>query len=150
MKKVFLLDLATTEKLAAQLAPFLRVGDVVALQGDLGAGKTVFARGLLRALGVAGDIPSPTFTLVQIYDTPAFPVYHFDLYRLKNAVELEEIGWDDALAEGAVIVEWPERAGGLLPREVLILRFSITPEGAREVVFELQGEWVKRLKDWCA
>ena len=82
-------DLAATEAIAVRLAPELRRGDTLALQGPLGAGKTTFARALLRALGIKEDVPSPTFTLLQTYDAPHFTVYHFDLYRLKNETELD-------------------------------------------------------------
>jgi tRNA threonylcarbamoyladenosine biosynthesis protein TsaE len=107
---------SATADFARALAPCLRPGDVVALSGDLGAGKTAFARALIRALTDAGeDVPSPTFTLVQIYDAPAGALYHFDLYRIESAEELVEIGWDEALDDGIVLVEWPDRAGKLLP-----------------------------------
>ncbi len=117
-------DLAATEKLAARIAPFLRRGDMVALHGVLGSGKTTFVRALLQALGINDDVPSPTFTLVQNYDTPGLTVYHFDLYRLKSAAELEELGWDDALSDGLVLVEWPKRAENHLPADRLALHFG--------------------------
>jgi tRNA threonylcarbamoyl adenosine modification protein YjeE len=91
---VVLADLAATQALAAAIEPHLRVGDLLALRGDLGAGKTEFARALLRARGVTGDVPSPTFTLLQTYETPGLLISHFDLYRLKSSDELEELGWD--------------------------------------------------------
>ena len=120
---------------AAALAPDLRPGDCLCLRGDLGAGKSVFARALIRTL--AGDanlpVPSPTFTLVQTYDTPAGTVWHFDLYRLKEADEVFELGWDDALADGVVIIEWPERAEALLPVRRIDLSLEILPEGARRL-----------------
>lgn len=131
-----------TEALAARIAPLLRARDVVTLQGDLGAGKTAFARALLRELGVVGEIPSPTFTLVQTYDARDFPVAHFDLYRLKSADELEEIGFADALADGAAIVEWPERAPSFMPKDRLALRFSVTDNAdERSVAVEPHGSW---------
>jgi tRNA threonylcarbamoyladenosine biosynthesis protein TsaE len=140
-------DLAATAAMAARLAPLLRMGDVVALRGGLGAGKTAFARALLRALGVAGDVPSPTFTLLQGYETPRFPVCHFDLYRLKDGSELEETGWDDALADGVVLVEWPERAEGFMPRDRLDLAFGVEADGTRRVAVSPFGAWEARLKD---
>jgi len=145
---VSLPSLNATEALAKRLAPLLRRGDVVALAGDLGAGKTAFARALLQTLGVTGDVPSPTFTLVQTYDTPAFFVSHFDLYRLKDPSELDELGWDDALADGLTLVEWAERAGTQLPNDCLRLRFSITGDGGRQCIFEMAGAWAERLKDF--
>jgi tRNA threonylcarbamoyl adenosine modification protein YjeE len=138
--------LAATESLARKLAPLLRHGDVLAFQGDLGAGKTTFARALLQALGVAGEVPSPTFTLVQIYDTPVFPVHHFDLYRLKDPSELDELGWDEALAAGVALIEWPERAASRLTMECLTLHFTLDGRGNRQVRLEGSGSWNERLK----
>src|ERR1700761_1542097 len=121
-----LADLGATGALAARIAPLLAAGDVVALEGDLGAGKTTLARAILRALGVSEDVPSPTFTLVQSYDTPRLAVSHYDLYRLKHIREMEELGFDDALAQGAVLVEWPERAPEALPPDALHVRLSFS------------------------
>ncbi len=146
-KIVPLPDLAATEALAARLAPLLRAGDAVTLQGDLGAGKTALARALLRSLGVTGDVPSPTFTLVQSYDTARFPVYHFDLYRLKRGDEVEELGWDDALAEGVVLVEWPERAAAFMPRDRLALTLDMDANGQRRATLETHGAWIARAGD---
>jgi tRNA threonylcarbamoyl adenosine modification protein YjeE len=138
-------DLASTQKLAQILAPLLRTGDVIALKGDLGVGKTEFARALLLALGIKGEVPSPTFTLLQTYETKNFLVSHFDLYRLKSAEELDELGWDDALADGVVFVEWPEKAGSRLPLDSLGLFFGLLIDGTRKVSFEMEGGWSKRL-----
>ena len=114
--------------LGEDLAMALRPGDVLALSGDLGAGKTTLARGLIRALaGDPGlDVPSPTFTLVQSYDTRV-PVHHFDLYRLSSPAELDELGLDEALSDGAALIEWPERAGGRLPASAV--RVELAHEG---------------------
>src|SRR3546814_19241585 len=103
----------------ARLAKQLRAGDVVALSGDLGAGKTTLARGILEGLGLAGEAPSPTFTLVQSYAPPEvrLPVWHVDLYRLSSPDEAEELGLDEALAEGALMIEWTERLGAWLRPE---------------------------------
>lgn len=113
----FLADEAATVRLGEDLAMALRPGDLFALQGDLGAGKSTLARALIRALAedAALDVPSPTFTLVQSYET-RIPIHHFDLYRLGSSAELDELGLDEALAQGAALVEWPQRAGsGLRP-----------------------------------
>ena len=107
---VALPDLAATAALGARIAAALRPGDAVALEGDLGAGKTTLARAILAALGLDENVPSPTFTLVQTYDTPQLRVSHFDLYRLKSEAEMQELGLEEALEDGAVLVEWPERA----------------------------------------
>ena len=102
-------DETVTAELGARIAAMLRQGDVVALSGELGAGKTALARAILRALGVTGHVPSPTFTLVQAYETPGLLVHHFDLYRIEDEHELHELGLDDAKEEGAVLIEWPDR-----------------------------------------
>jgi tRNA threonylcarbamoyl adenosine modification protein YjeE len=117
-------DLDATAALGRAIARGLNAGDAVALWGDLGAGKTTLARAILQALGVKEDVPSPTFTLVQSYDT-APPVAHYDLYRLKSAHEMEELGFEDALDRGAVLVEWPERAPEALPPEALHVRLGM-------------------------
>lgn len=122
-------DLSATARLGAGIAAGLRAGDAVALWGDLGAGKTTLARAILQALGVEEDVPSPTFTIVQAYDTPGLAVAHFDLYRIRQARELDELGLDDALAQGAVLVEWPERAPERLPADTLHVRLSLAQDG---------------------
>lgn len=139
-------DMKATENLAGRLAPCLKRGDILALQGPLGAGKTAFARALLHTLGVRGDVPSPTFTLMQNYDLPAFTLHHFDLYRLKSEDELDELGWDEALADGVSLIEWPERCAGRLPSEVLLLQFTIDDANNRICTLRPQGDWGKRLQ----
>lgn len=106
---------------AARLAAGLKAGDILLLRGNLGAGKTAFARALIRALCSDTDleVPSPTFTLVQTYDTAIGQLFHFDLYRLKDAAEIYELGWEDALAGGVTVVEWPERLGPHTPARYL-------------------------------
>lgn len=120
-----------TARFAGKFAKGLRGKETVFLRGPLGAGKSVFARALIRAL--TGDssleVPSPTFTLVQTYDAPAGPVWHFDLYRLKNPEEIYETGWEEALADGIVLVEWPERLGPLAPRAYIEISLAPIPEG---------------------
>jgi len=115
-------DESATERLGATLAERLRVGDVVGLKGELGAGKTTLARAIIRA--AAGDreliVPSPTFTLVEVYETPRGSFWHFDLYRLEAAEQVYELGWEEALAEGIALVEWPERLGKLLPKHLSV------------------------------
>jgi tRNA threonylcarbamoyladenosine biosynthesis protein TsaE len=118
-------------RLAGDLSATARGGDLIALWGDLGAGKTTFARAFIRAraarAGISVDeVPSPTFTLVQIYELPGGPIWHFDLYRLTSADEIWELGFEDALAGGISLIEWPERMGPLLParRTDLSLEFA--------------------------
>jgi tRNA threonylcarbamoyladenosine biosynthesis protein TsaE len=135
----FLPDEAATERLGASLAERLRPRDVVALQGGLGVGKTTLARAILRA--ASGDpaliVPSPTFTLVEIYDTPVGVFWHFDLYRLEAPEQVFELGWEEARADGVALVEWAERLGTLLPRERLTVTLAMEGDGRRA---ELQGE----------
>jgi tRNA threonylcarbamoyl adenosine modification protein YjeE len=123
--EIVLADEADTARLGADLAPALRAGDVLALAGDLGAGKSTLARALIRALAgdKALDVPSPTFTLAQSYATRP-PVHHLDLYRLSGADELDELGLDEMLAEGAALVEWPDRAGDRLPADTVRVALS--------------------------
>jgi tRNA threonylcarbamoyl adenosine modification protein YjeE len=115
-----------TVRIAENLAKQLKGGEILCLHGDLGAGKTVFARALIRAL--TGDpeleVPSPTFTLVQTYPDGRFPVWHFDLYRLKDPEEIYEIGWEEALSGGVVIVEWPQRLGSHIPARRMDIHLS--------------------------
>ncbi|HET7083482.1 MAG TPA: tRNA (adenosine(37)-N6)-threonylcarbamoyltransferase complex ATPase subunit type 1 TsaE [Rhizomicrobium sp.] len=132
-------DLDATQRLGVGIAGGLKAGDAVALWGDLGAGKTTLARAILQALGVKEEVPSPTFTLVQSYDTHP-RIAHYDLYRLKNAREMEELGFDDALAEGAVLVEWPERAPEVLPPDALHVRLGLK-EGTRTARLTGPARW---------
>lgn len=150
-------DLAATERLGRALAALLRPGDVVALYGDLGAGKTALARALIRALpGPAGaaeeEVPSPTFTLVQTYERQPAPVWHFDLYRIEQAEEIHELGFSEALAEGITLIEWPERLGGGLPAGALSLTLSYDGDSGgenegREARLDAGGDWPERLAE---
>ncbi len=135
-------DEASMLSFAAAQAAWLEPGDFVALTGELGAGKTTFARGLIRALVQAPDLeaPSPTFTLMQIYDTPRGPVVHADFYRLRSAVELDNLGWDEALIGAMAIVEWPERIAEALPADRLDVTIRFDPAcGPDFRVLELRG-----------
>lgn len=117
---------AVARDLAQDLAKDPERRRVLFLHGALGAGKTVFARALIRALAddPGLEVPSPTFTLLQTYDTPGGPVSHYDLYRLEGAQDIHELGWDDSLSAGITIVEWPERLGRLAPRGRLDIRLA--------------------------
>tara|TARA_R110002167_G_scaffold91937_3_gene247174 strand:- start:26 stop:475 length:450 start_codon:yes stop_codon:yes gene_type:complete len=133
-------DLEATESIGRDIAKGLGPGDVVCLWGDLGAGKTALARAILRALGHAGEVPSPTFNLVLVYETPQGPVWHFDLYRLEAPAEALELGIEDAFADGISLIEWPDRLGGLLPPDRLDVRLEIPADGnGRTIAIEPQG-----------
>ncbi|MGB8602678.1 MAG: tRNA (adenosine(37)-N6)-threonylcarbamoyltransferase complex ATPase subunit type 1 TsaE [Rhizomicrobium sp.] len=119
LSAISLKDLEATVALGRQLAPHLRPGDCVALYGDLGAGKTALARTILQALGVNEAVPSPTFTLVQTYETETLLLSHYDLYRLESPEEVRELGLDEALSDGVALIEWPDRAGPYLPEDAL-------------------------------
>jgi len=124
-----------TEALGATLAARLKPGDVVGLKGDLGAGKTTLARAIIRAAAADPDliVPSPTFTLVEVYETPRGSFWHFDLYRLEMPEQVFELGWEEALAEGISIIEWPERLGPLLPKH-LSVTLEVDGDGRRALL----------------
>jgi tRNA threonylcarbamoyladenosine biosynthesis protein TsaE len=134
-------DEAATAALAARLAAIARPGDVLLLTGPLGAGKTSFARAFIRALtkDPAVAVPSPTFTLLQSYDTPTATIYHYDLWRLSGPAALEELGWDEAQA-GIVLVEWPDRLGPLTPPHALSINLSLATMG-REITLSGEQRW---------
>ncbi|MHA7898591.1 MAG: tRNA (adenosine(37)-N6)-threonylcarbamoyltransferase complex ATPase subunit type 1 TsaE [Henriciella sp.] len=143
-----LADLAATELLAQRLAPLLKAGDVIALQGGLGAGKTTFSRALISALlRQDTEVPSPTYTLVQSYDGPDFPIFHYDLYRIEDPEEVFELGWEET-QDGLALIEWPDRAGAHLPAWRLDLTIEITGD-IRTARLEPRGEdWQTRLHEF--
>jgi len=137
-----------TTGLAARIAGIAAAGDVLALDGPLGAGKTAFARGFIRALTRPDeDVPSPTFTLVQLYDAGPIPIYHFDLYRIEDAAELDELGLEEAFADGITLIEWPEIARGLETDRWLHVRFALdtTDPRARAIALVPGPAWRDRL-----
>ena len=138
-------DPEATHALGARLGSLAAIGDVITLKGPLGAGKTSVARGLLSALGLAGEAPSPSFAIVQPYAPPeiSMPVLHVDLYRIEDPAEIEELGLDEALADSLLIVEWPERAPGMWP-EALALSLTIEPDGSRALTAEVPAPWKAR------
>lgn len=125
-----------TIKVAAEFAATLKLRDIILLNGDLGMGKSVFSRAVIRAIthNPDLDVPSPTFTLAQTYDTPLGDIWHFDLYRLKDPEELYEIGWEDALSSGIVLVEWPERLAYLTPKKSITVTLAQGETPASRVI----------------
>jgi tRNA threonylcarbamoyladenosine biosynthesis protein TsaE len=133
-----------TEAFGFRLALELRPGDVVALFGELGAGKTTLARGILAGLGHDGEVASPTFPIVIPYETLALPVWHVDLYRIEDPAELGELALEEALQDGALIVEWPERMGHALWPHSLRLTLKREGEGARALTAGVPAAWKAR------
>lgn len=140
-----LIDAAATEAFGARLARLARPGDVITLTGPLGAGKTSVARGLLAALGLAGEAPSPSFAIVQPYAPPEvrLPVLHVDLYRIDEVAEMEELGLDEAASDSLLIVEWPERAPGYWP-DALALKLEMLHDGTRGLTAAVPTGWKDR------
>ena len=142
-------DLAATARLAQELSQLCSAGDVIALHGTLGAGKTSFARAFIQALGLEEEVPSPTFTLVQTYplaDHDADAIWHFDMYRINNPAEAYELDIEDAFEGGISLVEWPEKLGELLPEDCLHLHLTMTEnEGKRVASLDGGPNWAERL-----
>ena len=155
MQKTFVTsDEQQTAAIAGQFAAIAQRGDVFALYGTLGMGKSVFARAFIQNLTKADEVPSPTFTLVQIYDGyrdgEDLTVWHFDLYRLKSAQEIYETGFEEALSDGVSLIEWPERAGNLLPRDRLIVHLEAPAEqpDKRNITITANGsDWIQRMEN---
>jgi tRNA threonylcarbamoyladenosine biosynthesis protein TsaE len=143
---VILADAAASDAFGRTLAGLVRPGDVIALSGPLGAGKTSVARGLLSALGLAGEVPSPSFAIVQPYDPPEvrIPVLHVDLYRIKDPAEAEELGLDDARADSVLVVEWPERLAAETWHDALWLTLSVADGGGRGLTAKVPAAWRDR------
>lgn len=140
-------DIAATELLGARIAAKLQAGDVVSLEGNLGAGKTTLARAILRALGHDGEVPSPTFTILETYDAPPLrlPVVHADFYRLDDPAELRELGLDDYRDGAALIAEWPAHAGGF-GHEPSCLGITLETVGqTRHAIVEGGADWLGRM-----
>ncbi len=135
------------ERFGAQLAEVLRPGDVVALSGGLGAGKTTLARAIIAALGHRGEVPSPSFAIIETYDPPALrlPLVHADFYRLKRPEELEELGLDDYRSGAALIAEWPEMAGGFAHEPGCLSIRLETAETGRIAIVEPGTDWLGRI-----
>ena len=144
MTSISLPSPAATEDFGRRLASLLRPGDVVALEGDLGAGKTTLARGILHGLGHEGEVASPTFPIVVPYEELAVPAWHVDLYRIESPAELEELALDEALHYAALLIEWPERLGAGLWPESLRLSLRRDGEGARALTALVPPAWGTR------
>ena len=142
---MILADEQETRAAGAMLANVLRPGDTVLLEGPLGAGKTTFVRGVLAALGHAGEVPSPSFAIVQPYDALALPLWHADLYRIDDPAELDELGLETILSDGVLVVEWPERAGeGVWGEGALRLSLQPLDTGARRLTVMRSPGWEDR------
>ena len=142
-----LADIAATGSFGARIAAQLRAGDVVAFAGGLGAGKTTLARAIIAALGYAGEVPSPSFAIIETYDPPLLrlPLVHADFYRLKDPAEAEELGLDDYREGAALLAEWPELAGGFA-HEPACLTIRLEPaESGRIAIVEPGQDWLGRL-----
>ena len=139
-----LADETATAALGASLAPIVRPGDVIGLSGPLGAGKTTLARGLIATLTGVKEAPSPTFALVETYETPTFSLWHFDLYRLEKPEEAWELGLEEAFGSGAALIEWPERIAAFLPKDMLLIRLD-PDKGTRRARLRGGGGWPARL-----
>ncbi|ODP37351.1 tRNA (adenosine(37)-N6)-threonylcarbamoyltransferase complex ATPase subunit type 1 TsaE [Sphingomonas turrisvirgatae] len=141
-----LADLRATLALGTGLAKVVRPGDVIALSGQLGAGKTSIARGLLAALGLEEEAPSPSFAIVQPYAPPEvrLPVLHVDLYRIDDPAEADELGLDDARYDSLLLVEWPERFDESYWADALWLSLTILPDGARGLTAKVPAAWKDR------
>lgn len=145
--RIVLPDLAATDRLGRAIAEKLRPGDVVALKGGLGAGKTTVARAIIAELGHQGEVPSPSFAIVQCYDPPAvrLPLVHADFYRLSHPSEAEEIGLDDYRAGAVLLAEWPEQAGGFSHEPgCLSVTLEVAEEG-RIAIVEGGSDWLGRM-----
>jgi tRNA threonylcarbamoyl adenosine modification protein YjeE len=143
-------DETATDALARQVASYVSAGDLVALSGELGSGKTTFARALIRTLtrDPELEVPSPTYTLMQVYDGAGFPIVHADLFRIDNPSELAELGWEESAEGAVVVVEWPEQAGDTLPPDRLDVRIELAPEEGetqRRVTLSGSGTFAPRL-----
>ena len=141
-------DLAAMERFGAKIAAALRPGDVVALSGGLGAGKTTLARAIIAALGHAGEVPSPSFAIIETYDPPALrlPLVHADFYRLDDPAEVEELGLDDYRRGAVLVAEWPEMAGGFGHEPGCLAITLEAADSGRTAIVEPGSDWLGRLE----
>ena len=135
---------AATRQLGERLAEKLRAGDVILLEGELGAGKSELARGVAKGLGVQETVTSPSFTILNVYESGRIPLYHFDWYRLENAEELYELGMDEYLGgDGVALVEWPGQCPDAVPDDCLRIRIEAEGENTRKISEEIRGSFRK-------
>lgn len=150
MKQLIATTLDETQKIAEAFTSLVRKGDIIALQGTLGAGKTAFTRFFIqKATHSAQDVPSPTFTLLQIYEADELPIYHFDLYRLEKPEDVFELGIEDTFAQGVNFIEWPDKMGKFFPhRKALIIQIDVQSEKRIFTFSSLNPSWIERLSSW--
>ena len=137
-------DEAATLAFGRKLAAALKAGDIITLSGPLSAGKTTLVRGLLAELGHQGEVPSPSFAIVQPYEDISVPVWHIDLYRIEDASDVEELGLDDIRYDGVLIIEWPEHAGDDAWPEALALSLEVSQDGSRALTAKVPAAWEGR------
>ena len=136
-----------TQALGMQLAQALKRGDVVLMTGDMGAGKSEFSRGVARGLGITCAVPSPSFTILNVYEEGRIPLYHFDWYRIGDESELTDMGLDEFVGgDGVALIEWHERAPYLVPETSLEVRLEPQEDGSRRITFIAPGNWEENHK----
>lgn len=141
---MILKDEAATLAFGRKLSKALRAGDVITLTGQLSAGKTTLVRGLLQALGHVGEVPSPSFAIVQPYESLEPPVWHVDLYRIEDPSDLDELGLEDIRVDGVLIIEWPEHGNAAVWPEALALSLNVGDDGARALTADVPAAWEGR------
>jgi len=147
MLEVTLKNISETENLAKKIASLVKIGDLITLDGDLGTGKTSFARFFIRSLtNNKEEIPSPTFTLMQSYDTPNFPIHHIDLYRINSTAEVIELGIEESFDNGVSLIEWPKLAEPIFPSSYLAIELSFLENDIRLAKINSFGNWIDRIK----
>ena len=142
MTTVFAVTKEDTQGAGKSLAKRLKAGDVILLSGRMGAGKSEFARGVARGLGITSAVPSPSFTILNVYDEGALPLYHFDWYRIGDESELTDMGLDEYIGgDGVTLIEWHERAEDLIPETALEVLLSPQEDGSRIIALIPHGRW---------
>ena len=149
MKTFQISKLDQTIRLAESFSKLLKKNDIIALYGTLGVGKTAFTRALVQSFSPSEEVPSPTFTLLQTYETEKFPIFHFDLYRLKTPEEVFELGIEDAFYDGVSLIEWPEKMGNIAPEKKLLKIQIECYNNIRTFTFSSENPlWIERLDSW--